>query len=609
MSKEILEGVRLVEKEKGIEPGTLLAAIEDALLAAYRKMPDARHPVRVDLDRETLDFTAWSVTPQAWDAYLEAHPHHQILAEAPPDETEIVSAADEPATDEEPEPEPEIEWDWFGDEVLVDVTPENFSRIAGQTAKQVLRQRINEAERSMMYDEYADRVGEIVTGIVQQDDHRYAFVDLGRMEAILPGSEKVPGERYEQGSRIKAVIIEVRSEGKGPQVVLSRRSDELIRQLFELEVPEIADGLVEIRAVAREPGYRAKIAVESKTQGVDPVGACVGPRGSRVRMVVSELRGEKIDIIPWNDEPARFVAKALAPAKVREVYVDDEHRQATVVVPDGELSLAIGKEGLNARLAHRLTGWRIDIVSETEYYAEEAEHTYTGVATEDGGRVPRPLRRRHIVRQALSEPGPRRKPLLRCPGPPGAGGQAEEPAGNRPRPRPPVRRLRPARRPGPASFGCARCVGRLSSIGQRRLGAGACTSDPSAACAGHARRREALATAAKNARLHAAPPTWRSRCGMERPEAAWKDLTIVAKKTAEQEKPQEPASRARRTAAEPVEAAEAAAPTRCPPNVVDDEEEPGASTARRPPRPPSGPGQPGRHARPQRGVAEAAAES
>jgi len=246
----------------------------------------------------------------------------------------------------------------------------------------VLRQRINEAERSMMYDEYADRVGEIVTGIVQQDDHRYAFVDLGRMEAILPGSEKVPGERYEQGSRVKAVIIEVRAEGKGPQVVLSRRSDELIRQLFELEVPEIADGLVEIRAVAREPGYRAKIAVESKTQGVDPVGACVGPRGSRVRMVVSELRGERIDIIPWNDEPARFVAKALAPAKVREVYVDDEHRQATVVVPDGELSLAIGKEGLNARLAHRLTGWRIDIVSETEYYAEEAEQTYTGVATE-----------------------------------------------------------------------------------------------------------------------------------------------------------------------------------------------------------------------------------
>jgi transcription termination/antitermination protein NusA len=380
VTKEILEGVKLVEKEKGIEPGTLLSAIEDALLAAYRKMPDAQHPVRVDLDRETGDFTAWSVTPDAWASYLEAHPEHHVLAEAPVEEPETFGAPPV-AVEEEPEPEPEIEWGWFGDDVLVDVTPENFSRIAGQTAKQVLRQRINEAERSMMYDEYADRVGEIVTGIVQQDDHRYAFVDLGRMEAILPGSEKVPGERYEQGSRIKAVIIEVRAEGKGPQVVLSRRSDDLIRQLFELEVPEIADGLVHIRAVAREPGYRAKIAVESRTQGVDPVGACVGPRGSRVRMVVSELRGEKIDIIPWNDEPARFVAKALAPAKVREVYVDDDNRQATVIVPDGELSLAIGREGLNARLAHRLTGWRIDIVSETEYHAEEAE-TYTGVDEE-----------------------------------------------------------------------------------------------------------------------------------------------------------------------------------------------------------------------------------
>src|SRR5207244_51121 len=263
VTKEILEGVKAVEKEKGIEEGTLLSAIEDALLAAYRKMPDARHPVRVDIARDSGDYTVWSVVPEAWEAYLEAHPHHVEAAEA--------------------------------------------ARAA------------------------------------EQDDNRYAFVDLGRMEAILPGSEKVPGERYEQGSRIKAVIIEVRSEGKGPQVVLSRRSDELIRGLFELEVPEIADGLVVIRAVAREPGYRAKIAVESRVQGVDPVGACVGPRGSRVRMVVSELRGEKIDIIPWNTEPARFVAKALSPARVREVYIDDETREATVVVPDGELALAIGK--------------------------------------------------------------------------------------------------------------------------------------------------------------------------------------------------------------------------------------------------------------------------
>ena len=385
MSKELLEGVKLLEKERGIEAETLLSAIEEALLAAYKKMPDARHPVRVDLDRESGDYVVWSVTPDAWESYLEAHPHHR--PPEPEEEPEQpLEAAPQGAAEGEPveeEPEPEIEWQWFQPAQMVDVTPEGFSRIAGQTAKQVLRQRIHEAERSIMYDEYADRVGEIVTGIVQQDDNRYAFVDLGKMEAILPGSEKVPGERYEQGSRIKAVIIEVRSEGKGPQVVLSRRSDELIRQLFELEVPEIADGLVSIRAVAREPGYRAKIAVESRVQGVDPVGACVGPRGSRVRMVVSELRGEKIDIIPWNDEPARFVAKALAPAKVREVYVDDDAQQATVVVPDGELSLAIGKEGLNARLAHRLTGWRIDIVSETEHYADADDTPYTGAEGEE----------------------------------------------------------------------------------------------------------------------------------------------------------------------------------------------------------------------------------
>jgi N utilization substance protein A len=386
VSKELLEGVKLLEKERGIEAETLLSAIEEALLAAYKKMPDARHPVRVDLDRESGDYVVWSVTPDAWEAYLEVHPHHRPAEPEEEPEQPVDAPAAPGAEGEQPaeeEPEPEIEWGWFQPAQMVDVTPEGFSRIAGQTAKQVLRQRIHEAERSIMYDEYADRVGEIVTGIVQQDDNRYAFVDLGKMEAILPGSEKVPGERYEQGSRIKAVIIEVRSEGKGPQVVLSRRSDELIRQLFELEVPEIADGLVSIRAVAREPGYRAKIAVESRVQGVDPVGACVGPRGSRVRMVVSELRGEKIDIIPWNDEPARFVAKALAPAKVREVYVDDDAQQATVVVPDGELSLAIGKEGLNARLAHRLTGWRIDIVSETEHYAEAEDVPYTGAEGEE----------------------------------------------------------------------------------------------------------------------------------------------------------------------------------------------------------------------------------
>jgi N utilization substance protein A len=276
-------------------------------------------------------------------------------------------------------PDPIIAWDRLGEHGITpyDATPGNFGRIAAQTAKQVILQRIREVERDMMFEEYQDRVGDVVTGIVQQADNRYCLVDLGRVEALLPGSEQVPGERYEHGARIKAVIIEVRSGTRGPQIVLSRRSEEMIREMFTLEVPEIADGLVEIRQVAREAGYRAKIAVESKVQGVDPVGACVGPRGSRVRMVVSELRGEKIDIIPWNDEPARFIAKALAPARVREVLVDDESMQATVIVPDDQLSLAIGREGQNARLAAKLTGWRIDIKSETEF-AMEGDEEYAG---------------------------------------------------------------------------------------------------------------------------------------------------------------------------------------------------------------------------------------
>ena len=245
------------------------------------------------------------------------------------------------------------------------------------------------------------------------------LVDLGKVEALLPRSEQVDGERYEQGSRIKAVITEVRSGTKGPQVILSRRDPELIKTLFELEVPEIADGLVEIRGVAREPGYRSKIAVESHAQGVDPVGACVGPRGSRVRMVVSELRGEKIDIIPWNTEPARFVAKALSPARVREVYIDDDTKEATVVVPDDQLALAIGKEGLNARLAARLTGWKVDIQSDTEFAQAEAEAAFGGGGEDEddfSGRCAAIL----VERQALPERGAARLPLLRRPGAPGA---------------------------------------------------------------------------------------------------------------------------------------------------------------------------------------------
>src|SRR5213082_2597067 len=254
-----------------------------------------------------------------------------------------------------------------------DVTPENFGRIAAQTAKQVILQRIREAEREMMYEEYVDRQGEVVTGIVQQaGDRNNVLVDLGKVEALLPRSEQVDGERYEQGSRIKAVITEVRSGTKGPQVILSRRDPELIKTLFELEVPEIADGLVTIEGVAREPGYRSKIAVQSHTQGVDPVGACVGPRGSRVRMVVSELRGEKIDIIPYNDEPARFVAKALSPARVREVFVDDETKDATVIVPDDQLAQAEAAAAYGGGEGEEFTGRCAAVLSNGKRCPNEA---------------------------------------------------------------------------------------------------------------------------------------------------------------------------------------------------------------------------------------------
>jgi transcription termination/antitermination protein NusA len=386
VSREILEAVRQIEREKGIEDETLVRALEDALLAAYKKTPGAARHATVELDHGTGDFRVWSIElPADIEERLMDEARERAISELEAAEEESGERSHTLVTDDDLI----IDWSDVPEEQVKrdDVTPENFGRIAAQTAKQVILQRIREAEREMMYEEYVDRVTEVVTGIVQQaGDRNNVLVDLGKVEALLPRSEQVDGERYEQGSRIKAVITEVRSGTKGPQVILSRRDPELIKTLFELEVPEIADGLVEIRGVAREPGYRSKIAVESHVQGVDPVGACVGPRGSRVRMVVSELRGEKIDIIPWNPEPARFVAKALSPARVREVLVDDETKDATVVVPDDQLSLAIGKEGLNARLAARLTGWKIDIQSETEFARAEAEAAFGGEEEEFSGR-------------------------------------------------------------------------------------------------------------------------------------------------------------------------------------------------------------------------------
>jgi transcription termination/antitermination protein NusA len=367
MSKEIVEAIGALGQEKGIATDTLMDALADALLSAYKKSPGSAKYARVDIDHDSGDFTVYELI-------LPPELEERLLAEAEEaqEEPEIDPETGELREPEEPELDPEVLAEYSDQIEERDVTPKDFGRIAAQTAKQVILQRVREAERDMMFDEYQDRVGELITGLVQQSDSRYTLVQLReRVEALLPRSEQVPGERYDHGARVKAIITDVSSQAKGPSIIVSRRSPELIRALFELEVPEIADGLVEIQNVAREPGYRSKIAVVSHTNGVDPVGACVGPRGSRVRMVVSELRGEKIDIIPFNEEPARFVAKALSPARVREVLVDDDGKQATVIVPDDQLSLAIGKDGLNARLAARLTGWRVDIRSETEFAQEE----------------------------------------------------------------------------------------------------------------------------------------------------------------------------------------------------------------------------------------------
>jgi N utilization substance protein A len=324
---DLMEALALVATDKGISVDVLMGALADALETAYKRMPDSQEYAWVTIDPDSGEIAVWA----------------QEL-------------------DEDGEP--------YGEEF--DVTPSDFGRIAAQTAKQVMSQRIREVEREMKYEEYAGREGDIVTGIIQQNDARYTLLDLGRVEALLPQAEQAQYERLEPGTRVKAYIVEVRKTAKGPQIVVSRTHPGLIKRLFELEVPEIADGIVEIKACAREPGARTKIAVYSHDSNVDPVGACVGARGARVRMVVNELRGEKIDIVPFSEIHEDFVAKALSPAKVREVRIDDTTGTATVIVPDFQLSLAIGKEGQNARLSARLTGWRVDIKSETQLAEEEA---------------------------------------------------------------------------------------------------------------------------------------------------------------------------------------------------------------------------------------------
>ena len=328
MNQDMMEALQAMAAERGITVDALYAALADALESAYKRLPDAKEYAWVTIDPSSMEF--------------------HVLAQD---------------LDEEGNP--------VGEEY--EVTPDNFGRIAAQTARQVMTQRIREAERELKYEEYAGREGDIVTGMIQQTDARYTLLDLGRVEALLPQAEQVPYERPDSNTRLKAYIVEVRKTAKGPQIVVSRTHPGLVKRLFELEVPEIADGIVEIKACAREPGHRTKIAVSSNDPNVDPVGACVGARGARVRQVVNELRGEKIDIVPFSGELEEFVTKALSPARIKEVRPNELTGDCDVIVPDYQLSLAIGKEGQNARLASRLTGWGINIKSETQL-AEEAAY-------------------------------------------------------------------------------------------------------------------------------------------------------------------------------------------------------------------------------------------
>ena len=343
-----MDSLRELERERGISFETLVEAIEKALSSAYLRIINAEHEpnvrARAVIDRETEEVTVYRQD-----------------VEIDPDTDEVTVLK---------------EWE---------DTPADFGRIAAQAAKQVIVSRIRDAERDITFGEYSGREGDIVTGIVQQHDHRYTILDLGKTEALMPPSEQIPHERYEHGARLKAYIVEVRRSARGPQIIVSRTHPNLIRRLFELEVPEIMDQIVEIKSVAREPGHRSKIAVASNDRNVDPVGACVGSKGSRVRMVMNELRGEKMDIIKWTDNREEFVANALSPAKVKEVRILDDDETALVIVPDYQLSLAIGKEGQNARLAARLTGLRVDIKSESQMRKESEppeEEATSGEAAE-----------------------------------------------------------------------------------------------------------------------------------------------------------------------------------------------------------------------------------
>jgi len=342
MSSELLDALTILEREKGISRDIIIDAIEAALVSAYRRNFNQAQNVRIDLNLQSGTmrvFARKEVVDQVFDPRLE------------------ISLEDAQRIN----PNYQVE-----DVVEMEVTPKDFGRIAAQTAKQVVTQRVREAERGIIYSEFIDREEDIMTGIVQRLDSKFIYVSLGKIEALLPVNEQMPNERYKPHDRIKVFITKVEKTTKGPQIFVSRTHPGLLKRLFEIEVPEIYDGTVEIKSVAREAGDRSKISVHSDNSEVDPVGSCVGPKGTRVQAVVNELKGEKIDIVKWSDDPVVFVANSLSPSKVLDVMVNENEKATTVVVPDYQLSLAIGKRGQNARLAAKLTGWKIDIKSETD---------------------------------------------------------------------------------------------------------------------------------------------------------------------------------------------------------------------------------------------------
>lgn len=347
MNKEFFEALEELSIEKGINKDYILDAIETALVTAYKRNFNSQENVKIVIDEEK--------------ALIKVYALKEVVKE-------VLDPAIEIDKDSAKNINKKVK---LGDIVDVEITPANFGRISAQTAKQVIVQKLREAEREIVFTEYSDRQGEIVSGMVQKVDKNIVIVDLGRLEGIMTTNEQIPGEEYHVNDKIKAYVVEVTKNNRGiPQMIISRTHPGFVRRLFELEIPEIYEGLIEIKNIVREPGSRTKIAVYSKDMNIDPVGSCVGPRGIRIQNILNELREEKIDVVEWSEDPIQYIASALSPATVLAVDVDEENMTSKVVVPDNQLSLAIGKDGQNARLSARLTGWKIDIKSESQIKGE-----------------------------------------------------------------------------------------------------------------------------------------------------------------------------------------------------------------------------------------------